>query len=341
MKTDSTDGTRPDSTVVEHFATLVEPIRSELERRWRGDVDSLDSMCRYALVPPGKLLRPALVVVSALAVGGEIEQVLPVAIGTEYGHTASLVHDDIIDSDKWRRGRPSTHHKFGTGNAIVVGDSLIFHLFLCLTESHRSGASAERVVAALEIAATAGIDLCRGQTIEAEITEKRSHEIDRYLHMVELKSAALFKSACQCGAVLGGGSEEWTEKLGVYGIHLGIAFQIIDDLFAYVSDTNVIGKEVTSDIRNRRLTLPVLLAYRNGNAADRSVLDRVFSGEGDPAKALDEAIGVLTRTGALETSRDIASQHIGLAKEALSALPATASRDRLGLFADYVINRAA
>lgn len=316
-------------------------IRDELERRWPDGVESLDAISRYALSPPGKLLRPALLVESAMAVGGELEQVLPAAIGTEYGHVASLVHDDIIDSDVQRRGRPSVYREFGVGNAIVAGDSLIFQLFLCLVECRRAGVSAERVVAALEIAATSGVDLCRGQTLEEEITESRSRDIDGYLRMIQMKSAALFRSACQCGAVLGGGSGERVESLGVYGTHLGIAFQIIDDLFTFVSDTKVIGKEVTSDIRNRRLTLPILLAYRNGDAADQRVLDQVFSGEPDPAKALQMTTGVLARTDALEISRDIASQHTEAAKKALSALPATPSRERLGRFADYAIQRVA
>src|ERR1039457_2551623 len=186
---------------------LAQPIHNELVKRWMGDLDNLHVICKHALVPAGKLFRPMLLLESALAVGGEIEHVLPAAVGSEYGHTASLIHDDIIDSDDMRRGRPSVHRKFGTENAIIAGDSLIFRLFLCLAECRHTQVSADRIVAALEIAAMSGIDMCRGQSMESEITANSIRDLNCYLEMIELKSAALFRAACQCGAVLGGGSD--------------------------------------------------------------------------------------------------------------------------------------
>ena len=143
-----------DSTLIE----LAQPIHDELANRWMGDVDLLHAMCKHALIPAGKLFRPMLLLDSALAVGGKIEHVLPAAVGSEYGHTASLIHDDIIDADDMRRGRASVHRKFGVESAIIAGDSLIFRLFLCLAECRHTNVSADRIVAALEIAAISGIE---------------------------------------------------------------------------------------------------------------------------------------------------------------------------------------
>jgi geranylgeranyl diphosphate synthase type I len=320
---------------------LGRPVRSELAQRWT-DIDrpdALDSVCRYALIPPGKLFRPLLLLESALAVGGEIKDVLPAAVGSEYGHTASLIHDDIVDADDLRRGRASVHREFGLENAILAGDALIFRLFLCLAECRQTGVPADRIVTALEIAATSGIDMCRGQVLEQQITADSIRDLDRYLQMIELKSAAFFSSACQVGAVLGGGSDRSVRAVGDYGRQLGMAFQMIDDLFAFTGDSATIGKPTTSDLRNRRLTLPVLLAYDRGDAEAVSALDSAFSSEADEAGILPAVTAALERTGALDRARRMAERHAAAAKEVLATLPDTPSRERLSWFADQTITR--
>jgi geranylgeranyl pyrophosphate synthase len=318
---------------------LAQPIHDELAKRWKGDLDDLHAMCRHALIPAGKLLRPMLLLESALAVGGEIEQVLPAAVGSEYGHTASLIHDDIIDADDMRRGRASVHRLFGTDNAIVAGDSLIFRLFLCLAECRRTNVPSDRIVAALDIVAMSGIDMCRGQHMESEITANSIRDLNCYLKMIELKSAALFRAACQCGAVLGGGPDTLVQAMGEYGTQLGMAFQMIDDLFAFTGDSATTGKPAASDIRNRRLTLPILLAYQSGDAAEVRELDRIFSGTVEEADALAAVTAALERTGVLDASRRVAEQYATAAKDVLAVLPDTPSRKRLNWFADRAVDR--
>jgi geranylgeranyl pyrophosphate synthase len=318
---------------------LAKPIHDELAKRWAGDLDDLHVMCKHALIPVGKLFRPMLLLESALAVGGEIEHVLPAAIGSEYGHTASLIHDDIIDADDMRRGRPSVHRRFGPDNAIVAGDSLIFRLFLSLAECRHTQVSSDRIVTALEIVAMSGIDMCRGQHMESEITANSIRDLNCYLEMIELKSAALFRAACQCGAVLGGGSDILVQAMGDYGTQLGMAFQMIDDLFAFTGDTATTGKPAASDIRNRRLTLPILLAYQSGDDAEVRQLDRIFSGAVEEAGALAAVTAALERTGVLDASRRIAEQHARAAKDVLAVLPDTPSREHLSWFADHAVDR--
>ncbi|MEV4303279.1 polyprenyl synthetase family protein [Nonomuraea sp. NPDC049624] len=328
MHTKHVNGTQPTGNII-----------SELGHRWSDGGDSLDAICRYALMPAGKLFRPMLMVESALAVGGTIAHVLPAAVGSEYGHTASLIHDDIIDCDELRRGRPSVFSRYGIEDAIVAGDALIFHLFLCLAECRRAGAPAERVVRALEIAATAGLDMCRGQHLESEITKNSIRDRDRYLRMVDLKSAALFRSACQCGVVLGGGLEASVRSMGGYGTGLGVAFQIIDDLFAFTDDGSVTGKHPASDVRNRRLTLPLILVYESADPVAVRLLDDAFSGELGDQEALAAATKAVERTGVLDICRKVALEHITSAKDELLLLPDTPSRDRLGQLADDAVER--
>lgn len=324
-------------------------LENEVKRRWtyeesppepRGElVDPLDEICAYALTAPGKLFRPILLLLSAEAVGGRIPDVLPAAVGTECGHVASLIHDDIIDGDAMRRGRPAVYRRFGMDNAIVAGDALLFQIFVCLSECRSRGVPDDRIVSAMEIVARSGVELCRGQALEAEITSRSIREIDAYLRMIRMKTAALFSGACRCGAVLGGGPPEWVRALGEYGDSLGVAFQIQDDLLGYVTDAGMTGKPATSDIKNRRLTLPIIFGYQNGGTGDRRLLDAAFLGEMDMDEALEAVGDVLRRTDAITLSTSLARTYAAQALSALAPLPATRSREHLTGFAERTVSR--
>lgn len=314
-------------------------VSEELEKRWPDGTSLIDSICRYSLVPAGKLFRPILLLDSAMAVGGDLACVLPAAAGAEYGHVASLIHDDIIDGDTLRRGRPSVQHRYGISHAIVAGDALIFGLFACLAECRRTGVPDSRVAAAFEAVAHAGLDLCRGQSLEAELTENPRFDTDAYLTVARLKTASFFKGACQSGAILGGAPHEHVTALGIYGESLGIAFQIHDDLLAYTSNTQATGKPDTSDVKNGRLTLPVVLAYQRGSQRERRIVAESLRCHDDPASALTRLLEVLIQTRAITAAADIARGYAERSMRSLGNLPASPSRDRLSCFAEAVINR--
>lgn len=314
-------------------------LEAEMQRRWGAGVGRLDEMCGYALIPSGKLFRPVLLVESAVAVGGQVEAVLAAAVGTECGHVASLIHDDIIDRDDVRRGRPSVPAAFGADDAIVTGDRLLFELFQSLAECRAAGVPAEWVVAALAAVSAAGIDLCRGQTMEAEVTGDLTCTVEQYLEVIRLKTAALFRGACQSGALLGGGDAEQVRALVDYGDHLGVAFQIHDDLLPYTSTSEAAGKSVLSDVRNRRLTLPVILAYAQGDQVARHDLERVLDGTLDVAAAFTLLRSVLDRTGAIAAAVSLAEEHAAQACTSLDLLPPSSSRETLRYFARASVRR--
>ncbi len=318
---------------------LVGEVGDRLAGRWAGEPSLLARMCAHALNPAGKLFRPVLLLESALAVGGDPRRVLPAAVGAESGHVASLVHDDIIDGDDTRRGRPAVHAAFGVGEAIVAGDALIFDLFAGLAECQGTGAPADRVVAALAVVARCGTDLCRGQGLEAELCASGRFDRQTYLHMVRLKTAALFRAACECGALLAGGEPRQVVALRRYAQHLGVAFQIRDDLLPYTGSAGVVGKPDTSDVRNGRITLPVIIAHEAGDAADRAAIEAALSGAGDPATARADLLDVLCRTDAVTAAASCARHYSRFAIDALRALPATPSRDRLRGYAEAAIGR--
>jgi geranylgeranyl diphosphate synthase type I len=321
---------------VESFSLL---ISNELEKRWAAGSSLVDSICHYALVPAGKLIRPMLVLDSALAVGGDLSCVVPAAVGAECGHVASLIHDDIIDGDDLRRGRPSVQHRYGVGDAIVAGDALIFDLFAALAECHSAGAPDGRVVGALEAVARAGLDLCRGQSLESELTRSRRFDRETYLTVARLKTASFFRGACESGAILGGGSAADVAALSAYGDLLGTAFQIHDDLLTYVSDSQTTGKPQTSDVQNGRLTLPVILAHESAQPWERELIERALRGPDDPEHGLRDLRDVVERTGAVDAAAARAGRLAEEARQALCALPRTPSRDRLDAFAALAVTR--
>lgn len=321
-------------------AAMASLVGCELERRWADQPGLLASICHYALVPSGKLFRPTLLLEAALAVGGSVGSVLPAAVGAECGHVASLIHDDIIDGDDLRRGRPSVPYTYGIADAIVAGDALLFDLFLGLAQCQRTGIPAGRVVSALEAVAQAGLDLCRGQSMEAELHRDRNLDLDAYLTMISLKTAALFRGACQSGAILGGGPPEQVLALCAFGECLGLAFQMYDDLLPFISDAKRMGKPRTSDVKNGRLTLPILLAYRSGGPTDRGLIRHALFSPGDPARALATLQELLERTGAITAAVELVRRYAEQSRQALSLLPATPSRDRLASLSELALSHS-
>lgn len=197
----------------QHTDSLGRRVHENLRARWSARSEALDRVCGYAVEPRGKMIRPLLLLESAMAAGATVEQVLPAAVGAESGHVASLIHDDIIDQDEVRRGRVSVQCAFGIDEAIVAGDALIFDLFASLAECQGRGVSESNIVRALRVVAHAGLDLCRGQSMESELSRTRSNDIDAYLNMITLKTGSFFKSACECGAVLAGADDEMVAAL--------------------------------------------------------------------------------------------------------------------------------
>lgn len=297
-------------------------LRAEFAQRWPDGTTGLDAVYYYALIPSGKLLRPLLVVRSALTVGGDVFRVLPAAVGIECVHVGSLMHDDIIDQDSTRRGRPAVHTVFGHEQAIVAGNALYFSWFAGLAECSRRGIPSDRVARAMAVQADSGIGACRGAFDELTMTGDLNHPAEDYLVTAGRKTGVLLEAACRVGAILGGGDDSTVDLLGAFGYHLGIAFQIRDDLLPYNTATaEVMGKPGDSDLRNHRPTLPVLLAYQRANVAGRDAIRHALLEDADPHAAFGTMRALLETTGALAAAHAMADQFAQRARKALTELP--------------------
>ncbi|MEU5239730.1 polyprenyl synthetase family protein [Streptomyces lydicus] len=324
---------------------LLEPtlrdLRAELERRTpSSNATGVDAMSREALLAPGKLLRPVLFVEAAAAAGMPRRDTIPAALSVECLHTGSLVHDDVIDGDALRRGRPTVVARHGTGNAIVTGDALIMETFQTIVALAGGIVPSDRLLAVVGALASAGTDLCRGQVREEELRANPDCSLDSYLDMVSLKTGALFRGACLGGMLLAGATHEEQAAVHRYADHLGLAFQMSDDLLPHLSDTITSGKSALSDLANRRMTFPLLLCRQTASAHDRRRLINAVINETQPDAALETVHELLVATGALEQAKSQAHAQATLAKTALADLQPGNARDVLEAIADLAIDRA-
>ncbi|MEV6498942.1 polyprenyl synthetase family protein [Streptomyces prunicolor] len=318
---------------------IAESLRRELLKRWPSTPDRVREISRYALLAPGKTLRPLLLVASADAVGGSYDGVLPAAMAVEYLHVATLIHDDVIDDDELRRGQRSVHAHYGMADAIVTGDFLILTMFTSLAECVERGVPAAAVLEAVRVLAEAGADVCRGQTKEAELTSDPSSPIADYETVISLKTGALFRGVCRAGAILGGAGPDHTEAVTRFAEHLGLAFQMYDDLLPYLWEPGTTGKPNTSDAGNLRPTFPVLLGYESAGRGDRERFAEALSGRIPAAEAYERLRELLESTGALHRARARAETEAALAREQLAGLPSSEGVGLLAAVAELSINR--
>ncbi|MFC4494289.1 polyprenyl synthetase family protein [Streptomyces ovatisporus] len=314
-------------------------LHREMERRWPAGLPDVDRISRYALLPAGKLLRPLLVTESAAAVGGDPEQAVSAALGVEYLHVGSLVHDDVIDGDATRRGRPSVAAHFGTADAIVTGDALIFDAVQAAAGCTRDRLPAETLLSVVRTLAGAGIELCRGQTLEAELCGDTECGMERYLRMIALKTGALFRAACRIGALLGGATARQADALEQFAAHCGLAFQMSDDLLPHTGDGTASGKPPLSDAANGRPTFPVLLAHELAGPAERRRLAAALASGTPAAEAQRTVREVLETTGALRAARERVQSEAASAENSLSVLAPSRSRNVLAGVARMSVDR--
>jgi len=263
----------------------------------------------------GKSIRPALVLLSAEAVGGDPEAAVPAAVAVELVHNFTLLHDDVLDHDRLRRHRPTAWAVFGVAEAILAGDAL---LALALEHLARSGTASGAVAA--EWLARCVVELCQGQSLDISFERRDDVEMDECLAMAAGKTGALLGCACALGGLAAGGDSRQTRLLRDLGHHLGLAFQLVDDLLGIWGDPAVTGKPAHSDLASRKKSLPVVAALTSGGTAGQD-LAALFGQPGElTADELRRAAGLVERSGAREWARHRAAHEVWLAGECLTAV---------------------
>lgn len=284
----------------------------------------------------GKKFRPALAVLSCQAVGGDIEKSFKAAGAIELTHTFSLIHDDIMDNDETRRGKPAVHKVWGEPLAILAGDSLFAKSFELLAKSADDNISYQSILDALQVLVDACIKICEGQALDMAFEDTYNVTQDEYMNMIYKKTGALISAATTIGAIMGGASSHEIEALRTYGKQLGVAFQIQDDYIDLTGDESI-GKPVGSDLVEGKKTLMVVYALEKASIEDHDRLIELL--EANDESIIDEAMDILNKYGAINYARSKAYDCVIEAKQSLFILPESEAKDALLKLADFVFNR--
>ncbi len=281
----------------------------------------------------GKRLRPMLTLAAARMLDYAGPYHVHLAATVEFIHTATLLHDDVVDESRQRRGRPTANLLWDNKSSVLVGDYLFARSFQLMVEPGN--------MRTLEILANASATIAEGEVLQLTAAQDLATDEAVYLQVVRGKTAALFSAATEVGGVIAGAPDDQVQALFDYGDALGIAFQIVDDLLDYGGATETIGKNIGDDFRERKLTLPVIKAVARADADERAFWSRTIEAGDQREGDLDHALALLARHGAMETARRDALDWAARAKAALQILPPHPIRDMLSDLADFVVSRVA
>jgi geranylgeranyl diphosphate synthase type II len=301
-----------------------------------GSPRDLRDGCRYVLTGGGKRLRAILVILSAEAVGGSAKRAVHAGIALETLHNFTLVHDDIMDKARTRRGRPTVHTKWNPNTALLVGDVL-------LGLAYRSMAKGQSIPLIHEMTDTL-IDVCEGQALDMEFEHRTDVTVKEYFEMIEKKTGRLIAGAAATGGVIGGGSRRHIRALRSYGHYLGRAFQLQDDLLDAVGTEEELGKPTGGDIAEGKKTFLLLSAYARARGSNRRLLRNVMTKTTDKAMTRAALTGKVTSIyrdlGVLRDAERIIDRDTRRAVDALSALPDSVAVDMLTWLALQLSRRA-
>lgn len=279
----------------------------------------------------GKRLRPMLTLAAARLCGYDGPYHIHLAATVEFIHTATLLHDDVVDESRQRRGRPTANLLWDNKSSVLVGDYLFSRSFQLMVET-----GSLRV---LDILANASATIAEGEVLQLTAAQDLRTDESIYLQVIRGKTAALFSAATEVGGVIASAPEAQIKALFTYGDALGVAFQMVDDLLDYTGLSTVIGKNVGDDFRERKLTLPVIKAIAKADAEERAFWSRTIEKGHQQEGDLEHALALMTRHGTLDESRTAALGWVALAKESLAILPDHELRAMLSDLADYVVSR--
>ena len=301
-----------------------------IRARLASDVVLINQVAEHIVGGGGKRLRPMLHLIAARAAGYAGRDHLPLAALIEFIHTSTLLHDDVVDESDLRRGRQTANAVWGNAASVLVGDFLYSRSFQMMVEL-----DSMRV---MRILADTTNRIAEGEVLQLlNIGNPDTHE-QAYLDVIERKTAVLFAAATRLGAVLAGLPAEQEDALARYGLDLGLAFQIADDVLDYASDARTLGKNVGDDLAEGKPTLPLILAIERSAPGQADMLKRAIRAGG--RDALDEVLVAMRATDALELARGRAHRHAEAARDSLAALPRSDARDALAVLADYAIDRS-
>jgi len=322
----------PDSdlTAIQSLAAAdMQAVDALIRRRLTSDVVLINQIAEHIISAGGKRLRPMLVILAGLAAGGAGQEHHQLAAIIEFIHTSSLIHDDVVDESALRRGRQTANAIWGNAASVLVGDFLYSRSFQLMVGLDR--------MEVMHVLAEATNKIAEGEVLQ--LMHVRNPDVDEaaYLDVVDRKTAALFSAGARLGGLLSGADAKVQQALHAYGIHLGHAFQIADDVLDYSGDSSALGKQLGDDLAEGKATLPLIHAMAASAAATRVRLREIVQ-QGN-AEALPEVMRAIEAAGSIDYSHQCARDYAAAAQAALAALPQTPALGALHALARYAVER--
>jgi octaprenyl-diphosphate synthase len=290
-----------------------------IRERLTSRVALIDQISRYIVNAGGKRIRPRLVLLFSEALGFEGPERYELAAIVEFIHTATLLHDDVVDESALRRGRATANAMFGNAASVLVGDFLYSRAFQMMVSVDR--------LRVLDVLADATNVIAEGEVLQLMNMHDPDLAVDDYLQVIRFKTAKLFEASARLGAVLAGADPVLEESCADYGRSLGTAFQLVDDLLDYEGNSDELGKNVGGDLREGKPTLPLLVAMARATEPERALIRHAI--EHGEMQKLPEILAIVRRTGALDATRAAAQQEADKARAGLAALPPSRARSAL------------
>jgi octaprenyl-diphosphate synthase len=337
MPTDSvpSEQTNPVRALQDTLHDAVIGLNQVIQNRMQSDVSLINQLGAYIIAAGGKRIRPLLTMAMAQCCGLKPDdaRVLNLAAAVEFIHTATLLHDDVVDESDQRRGQPSANAMFGNQASVLVGDFLFSRAFELMVETGH--------LEVLRVLSHASAVIASGEVMQLMSTGDITLDQDRYIHVISAKTAALFAAACEAGAIVAGADAEQIEACRLYGEELGIAFQIADDVMDYTSDKDTMGKNPGDDFREGKLTLPVVLALQHATADETEFWQRCMVDLDQHEDDLQQAQDILAKYDTLNASLAMADRYAAQAASRLSILPSSDLNQILQHIPAFSVHRSA
>ena len=318
---------------------LVSLVNADMERvnamilsRTGSDVTMIPEVANHLIESGGKRLRPMLTLATAALSGYRGEGHIKLAASVEFMHTATLLHDDVVDESEMRRGKKAARMLWGNEASVLVGDFLLGQAFKMMVEVGS--------LHCLDVLSTAAAVIAEGEVMQLGAAKNTATTEDDYLAVIRAKTAALFAAASEVGPIIAGLDKTAQDAARSYGTNLGVAFQLVDDALDYGGASSVLGKNIGDDFREGKITLPVVLSYRRGNDEERAFWRRALTDGENDAEGLQKAIGIMRSHRALEDTVERARHYGEMAKDALKLFPASPMRSALEDVVDFCVARA-
>jgi len=299
--------------------------------RVKSEVPLIHSIAEHIIASGGKRIRPALTLISSQLCGYGGDKHIALAAAVEFIHTATLLHDDVVDESKLRRGLATANEVFGNKASVLVGDFLLSQAFQLMV--------ADGSLKVLKILSDASAVIAKGEVMQLMVEGEVDTGMDAYLKVIAAKTAELFAAACELGAVASGNTA-WEPRLRDFGMHVGIAFQLMDDVLDYAADQETLGKTVGDDFREGKITLPVIFAYEAGNAEEKTFWKRTMSDLQQKPEDLSQAIALLTKHKAIAKSVAVAQDYCERARQSLAEFSNSPAKSAMLDIVDFCASRA-